>query len=158
MVFIFSGEIDSGKSSRMMGHYYEYGSADSDGLVASKIFESGVFIGYQLTRLSNGEKVLLALQRHAYNDQFRDGFEWGRFIFSKAAFVFGESVLSELSDDPEIKNIYIDEIGPLELQGRGWAPSFQRALNSKKNLFVCIRSTCLNYVIRNFDIAEFSML
>ncbi|HCF49006.1 MAG TPA: hypothetical protein DER60_01905 [Syntrophomonas sp.] len=151
MVFIICGPINSGKSTRMAAYYHDCHRRKADGLISRKLYKGSTFVGYELTRLSNGEKRLLALLNDYYRDQFEECFSFGPYVFSGAAFEFGEKVLEEMLDDDNLKYIFLDEIGPIELEGRGFWRVFQRLLNSDKHLFIGVRDQCLAPVLSGLN-------
>lgn len=151
MVYIISGPIDSGKSTRMAAFYQNCHRCQADGLISRKIYMGSTFIGYELIRLSNGETRLLALLARHYLGQFEERFNYGHYVFSRSAFAFGEQALEEMLEDGNIKYIFLDEIGPIELEGRGFWRVFQRLLKSDKHLFIVVRSECLIPVLSGLD-------
>jgi hypothetical protein len=49
---------------------------------------------------------------------------------------------------PEIRTLYLDEMGPLELAGRGHAPALQAFLAQGAHWVLAVRSACLEDVRR----------
>ncbi len=74
----------------------------------------------------------------------------GKYVFSKAAFDKANSILLEIKN----KFIVIDEIGPLELMGKGFADTLKNILLHKKytNLLLVIRKELVNDLINFFSI------
>ena len=171
MVYIISGEIGSGKTTRMLELYSKAVLGTADGLVSRKIYlgagesspvslegesresEAGP-IGYELLRLSNGESRVLVMLASHYNGEFEKSFRFDRFVFSEDGFRFGEGVIEELLEDDSISDIYIDEIGPIELKGQGFCQILHKALQTDKNLYLSVRSKCLDRVLERFGIEE----
>ncbi len=143
MIYIVSGPVNSGKSTRMAAFYQNCHGSRADGLISCKLYQGSTFMGYELQRLSNGEKKTLALLAGHYRGQFKDSFNFGPFVFSRQAFEFGEKALEEMLADDCLRYIFLDEIGPIELEGRGFWRALQSLINSDKNLFIGVRDECL---------------
>jgi nucleoside-triphosphatase THEP1 len=55
----------------------------------------------------------------------------GRYRFDEAAIAEGNAaIVSAVSDGVDV--VCVDEIGPLEFRGQGWAPALERALHEAK--------------------------
>ncbi len=151
MIYLITGDLDSGKTTKMREIYRGAVPGSGDGFVSRKIYQgSEGCIGYELERLSSGEKHGLVRLASHYNDDFDEAFRYDRFIFSQAGFCFGESIIEELLLDENIQDIYIDEIGPVELKGQGFCSILHKALQSDKNIYLTVRSKCLQEVIEKF--------
>ncbi len=164
MIYIISGGIDSGKTSGMIELYRRSAPGSGDGLVTRKIYakpkpgmalegskrDSDDFIGYELLRLSTGESQVLLLLASKYNGEFQDSFTFGRFVFSQEGFRFGKAVIQELLDNENIQDIYLDEVGPVELQGKGFCSILRKAMKSDKNLYLTVRDQCLEELLEKF--------
>jgi nucleoside-triphosphatase len=75
----------------------------------------------------------------------------GKYIFSKGAFDKANSILFSIKN----KSIIIDEIGPLELAGKGFADTVQIILQNKNytNLLLVVRNELVDDVVNYFSIA-----
>ena len=84
-------------------------------------------------------------------EPFPEGPAVGKFFFSKRAFDFGIKAVSR-SLDKRNALTFIDELGPLELYGSGFADIFPKLNTSEiKNLLLVIRSSILDKMVRKFD-------
>ena len=105
--------------------------------------------------------------RMLYNVRSKEYFTWqkaeandpgdlviGRFVFDGAAFRTAISWLDEHLFDPLIHTIIIDEIGPLELQGKGWDEWLQRSMDRllTKDVIFVVRETIVEDVIRRYGL------
>lgn len=114
----------------------------------------------------NGLRVL-------YNVKTRQSITWqkavpttdadlvvGRFSFDPEAFVIATGWLNEHLNDPEVRQIILDEVGKLELDGRGWGPWLNSALPQlgDKTLILVVRRSMLDEVINLYGLEEVSVV
>ncbi|MCK5832424.1 hypothetical protein KAH81_02020 [bacterium] len=144
MITIFSGDIDSGKTTAMAEYYVAHGG---DGFLSIKVFEDGDFIGYDLKRLSTGEKTPFA--RLAESAQQFGDYIYGRFRFSIKAFESAKKTLSWIIEKDKTP-IYLDEIGPIELAGGGWDKIIRVLIDSGIDIIMAIRRDCIESVIDKY--------
>jgi Predicted nucleotide kinase len=158
MIYIITGAINSGKTSKMLEIYQNSAPGKADGFISRKLYRNQTFLGYEIVSLPDGPRKRLALLSSEYTDGFADSFQYGQFVFSRQAFLFGESVISQLLEAGSVKDIYIDEIGPLELQGQGFCNILKKTLLTNKNLYICVRSNCLKAFLDSFNIGEYTLI
>ena len=154
MVTVLKGGINQGKTTKILAIYNRKKSGD--GFVTRKVFEKGFFIGYEIVRLSSMESKPFIFKTGYEPGHWVEDFKYGPFTFSKEAIVFAESIMDEIiksGTDP----IYIDEVGPVELQGKGFHKSLKMALESGRNLFVTVREACVDDVLKLFKINDYEI-
>jgi len=80
----------------------------------------------------------------------------GRFIFDQLAFDTAITWLNQHLIDPSINKIILDEIGPLELKGKGWHDWLHSALLKLKDkeLILVVRESIVNDVISHFEMND----
>jgi nucleoside-triphosphatase THEP1 len=158
MIYIITGEINQGKTRRMISIYRQQQTKQGDGFASKKIFPDGAdFTGYEIVRLSNNEKMPLAYRSQHVPPGWDEIYRRGPFHFSKAAFAFAEAI----SDDiiaRDINPVFIDEIGPLELEGKGFAPLLEKILTTGKDVYITVRNHCVEEVLRKFNIREHELI
>ena len=78
----------------------------------------------------------------------------GRFVFDGAAFRTAMQWLDDHLDDPLVHTIILDEIGPLELQGRGWDSWLQSSMEilMHKDVIFVVRETLVEKVIDRYGL------
>ena len=150
MVNIISGEINSGKTTNLINIFKKTNSGD--GFASIKVYKNNKLYGYNLTRLSNNKTVPF-ISTTTFNDVI---FKLDRFNFSKRGFNFAKKIINETLHNK--KTLYIDEIGPLELSKKGFYLSFKTALKSNVDIYVCIRSSCIKSVIKEFEIKNYKII
>lgn len=117
------------------------------GVASPAVFEAGMRIGYDLINLLDGTRQILA--RIA-----RPGEEptVGAFRFASAAVASGISaILSAVRDELDL--IAIDEVGPWEFRGGGWAPALEEVLRNAQpcqTLIVVVRPLLVDELPRRF--------
>jgi len=83
-------------------------------------------------------------------------FRFRRFFFSQRALDFGNSLLKEAAGKAEV--IVVDEVGPLELSGRGFAPGLKICRESGAFLILTVRPHLLSPVKRWLDLKKAEVL
>ena len=84
----------------------------------------------------------------------------GRYTFSGAAFEWANKVLKEAAESPEIKWLVIDEIGPLELQGKGFTPAFDSIMKNLRpdlNLVLVIREKMAESIMLLYNLHQYEL-
>ena len=152
MLYIIQGKINQGKTQEILSIYNQ--DKQGDGFVSKKIFINQTdFIGYEIVRLSTGEKMPLAYKSQHVPSHWEKIDQCGPFSFSKAAFMFAEHIIDDIIDR-HIDPVYIDEIGPLELDGSGFSTILEKILNSQRNVYITVRNHCVKDVINKFNIRD----
>jgi nucleoside-triphosphatase THEP1 len=155
MVHIVSAGIDEGKTQKIEALYRQL--QQGDGWVSRKIRLNREFVGYELERLSTAEKMPLAYKRPHVPAHWQEVDEYGPFLFSKQAFAFAEKIIDELIEKG-VEPVFIDEIGPLELSGRGFCPLLQNLLKTPLESYIAVRSQCVQEVIKKFAVKEYRII
>lgn len=84
----------------------------------------------------------------------------GRFSFDPDAFMVASGWLDEHLKDDTVRHIILDEVGMLELDGKGWASWLNASLPQlgDKTLVLVVRRTILDEVINLFGLEEVSVV
>jgi nucleoside-triphosphatase len=84
----------------------------------------------------------------------------GRFVFDADAFQRAMDWLDDHLKDPSLKYIILDEVGPLELSGKGWDQWLKTALPklNNKTLILVIRDHLLKEVVVHYGLDEFEVV
>ncbi|MCX7973920.1 MAG: hypothetical protein N3B16_05400 [Candidatus Aminicenantes bacterium] len=122
MVHILTGRVDSGKTALLgrvlnsLGHLKKR----CDGFLTPKVYEGEKFIGYDLLDLRRNEycPYIRMSQREEEN-------QVGRFYFLPAGL---ERAIKIIWQHQIMDYLIIDEVGPLELAGRGLWPALNQQL------------------------------
>lgn len=110
-----------------------------------------------LMNLKSKKEVPFEIDITSYEGQFE---VIGKYAISKSAFENGNEWVKEHLQSSEIKFVVIDEIGPLELQGKGFAPCLRHAIENKadKNLILVVRKSIHDKVVEEFGLSEAKQL
>ncbi len=158
MIYIISGEIDQGKTREMISIYQQQQTKQGDGFVSKKIFPDDTdFTGYEIVRLSNNEKMSLAYRSQYVPPGWDEIYSCGPFHFSKAAVTFAEGIIDDIIAR-DINPVFIDEIGPLELAGKGFTPLLEKILKTQKDVYITVRNHCVEDVLKKFYIREYELI
>jgi nucleoside-triphosphatase THEP1 len=84
----------------------------------------------------------------------------GRFSFDPDAFTVASLWLDKHLEDPEVFHIILDEVGKLELDGKGWGPWLRTALPvlQDKTLVLVVRRLLLDNIINLYGMDEVSVV
>ena len=84
----------------------------------------------------------------------------GKFSFDPSAFTIAMGWLDEHLQDPAVRQIILDEVGRLELDGKGWGPWLRNALPQlgNKTLILVVRRALLDDVINLYEMDEVSVV
>ena len=123
-IFILSGPVQSGKSSSL--NKWLEGRQDVDGILAPII---------------NGQRNLQHISRAEHKNVQLDKSEQGKYSFwaignhilSQEVFFWAQEILQECASKP-LEWLIVDEVGFLELQGRGFEPVLSRILTSESSI------------------------
>lgn len=155
MIYIISGAIDSGKSQKIAMIYQN--SKKGDGWISRKIYLKNKFIGYELERLSTGDKVPFAFFKDYLPMDLEISFTYGPFYFSKKGLEFAIKISKNIIKE-NIDPVYIDEVGPLELNGKGFHSILTNILRTGKDIYLVIRTHCVEEVLKKYEIKEYQIL
>ncbi len=156
MVRIITGAVGAGKTALMRDLFHQTPAAD--GILSEKLFDKTSFIGYRLVHLQGGEGMGFALLSRAYQGQFEEDGRLGPYVFSAEAFRFGIGILERAIADPAIRALFLDEAGPLELKDRGFAGVLPRLLRSGRELFITVRTGCLEGFLRKYSVSDYRLI
>ena len=154
MINIITGKVNSGKSSKLIEIYKTLGKGD--GFFNRKIFRNGCCIGQEIVQISSSESRTWSL-KDTVQDYLNQDCSNETYSFSEEGLKFAEKITNLLLMS-ETDIIYIDEIGPLELQEKGFHNLFRRCIESKKELYVVIREECLKAVLGKYNITDYKII
>ncbi len=155
MVYLVTGGINRGKTSKIVSIYNE--TKSGDGFITKKIFRQDVFTGYEIVRLSNGNKMPFICKIGYEPDGWDEIFRYDIFSFSEKAFYFAENIINDILYN-KISPIFIDEIGPVELGGQGFCDIFKEFIAADGIKYATVREACIKDVVSKFKIPEYKII
>lgn len=153
MIRIIAGEKDSGKSTTFMKLYQEEGD-NAPGLYSKKLYEGDTICGYNLVLLPTLEEYpFISINEGLETDTDKYDVQ-GRFIFLKETFKIGKKHILNFPGNPRV---WIDEIGSLELKGKGFDALLQTLFTTHREITLTIRSYLVDKIVKKYDIAQFEI-
>ena len=147
-IYILTGEINTGKTTAIAN--WANGREDIFGILSPKVWDKRVF-----QNIETGEQFdMEAIANET------DVVKIGRYQFSAKAFDKASSVLQDALQKPK-GWLIVDEVGPLELQEKGFYNVMKEIIDGKNNglkkLFV-IRESLVTELISFFQIKNYKIL
>ncbi len=149
-VTIITGERGAGKTGYLSGYVAAAKARGRSvgGVLAPAVFQGGQRSGYDLVDLRTGARWPLARVVRPGSGTALVGV----YHFDDTALREGNwSILTALAEGADI--IAIDEVGPLEFRGDGWAGALQSALEQcgrRQELVVVVRATLVEELSARF--------
>lgn len=145
-VFVVTGTIGEGKTAwlaTLTGLLKDKG-VSVGGILALRIVEDGITLGYDVSDISTGIRTPFLRQTGSETM----GVE--RFTVNDSGYRAGYAAL-----DPDVSRkkdvVIVDEVGPLELRGRGWSKRISELLcETKPILIIAVRKSLTEAVIEKF--------
>jgi nucleoside-triphosphatase len=148
------GEPRSGKTSwcRQYIDWWRKSGSSVGGILSPAIEKQGQRVGYNAIDLLTGQETPFArLSRYRY---FKGGEMVGDYTISRDGILFACSAIKRAVES-RYGLVVIDEVGPLELRGKGLMPAVELALASAVNVLIVIRSSLKEALQRHFPEYEF---
>ena len=143
-IYILKGAIGSGKTTSLLN--YCKGKNTVGGILSPVIKGKRHFVDIR----SNEMKLMES------SEDETETLNIGRYKFSLKAFEWANQILINCVNK-NYETIVIDEIGPLELQGKGFATTLKLFLNNediKSDLLLVVRESLVNDVLNYFGIKK----
>lgn len=150
-VFIITGLTGEGKTRfiEKLTESLKGQGVRAGGIMAPRITEEETTTGYDIADISTGKRV--PFLRHI-NRQLKHGFE--RFTVIDEGYQTG---LAALDPDRNISSniVVVDEIGPMELSGKGWDKRMTELMETYKgHLIVVVRKSLVEEVKHRYGISD----
>ena len=149
-IFLVTGGVGEGKTSFLqhLVSRLQQRKIRTAGFLAQGIVEGEEKKGYALLDLASGETRPFSEARKKHGR-----IHTGRFTFNRETVRWGEDLLwNAVSSGRDHTVIILDEIGPLELKGKGWARALDNLLrNSNTTQVWSVRSRSVAAVVRAWN-------
>jgi len=144
---IISGEIGAGKTSfgKRLAESLSSCGTTLGGILAPRVMEDGETIGYNVLDLETATICKLA-------SIDPPGIKVGKYYLSREALDFSLQAVASASTRSQV--VFLDEVGRLELQGKGHASATRILLDSPAKAILMIRSTLVKAIVECFSISD----
>ncbi len=143
MIFILTGPLHSGKTIQLKESVQKFKDQEIrvDGFLSPAVFEDQERIGYDLFDLNKEESIPLLRKRGDTSWQ-----KIGPYFFVPSGLEEAQKVLSRAR---ESEICVVDEVGPLELTGKGFWPALDKVLFPPATTFlISVRESILADFLR----------
>lgn len=154
-VHIIAGGVNTGKTTRLLSIYRETGFGD--GFINTKIYKAGQYAGQRIVRLSTGESENFSFKKGFIPLNWDEEYGYDVYSFSRRGLMFADKTVADIIAKG-IEPAFIDEIGPLELQKKGFFGIFTMLLKIKKEIYITVRDSCVERIIKEFGIEKFHII
>ena len=157
MRLLVVGEPGSGKTSWCREYIDRRRKSGSTvgGILCPAIEKQGQRVGSNALNLLTGQEVPFArLSRYR---SFKQGEKVGDYTISRDGILFACNAI-ERAVESRCDLVVIDEVGPLELQGKGLMPAVELALASAINVLIVVRSSLREALQKDFPDYEFTVI
>ncbi|MDO8898349.1 MAG: nucleoside-triphosphatase [Bacteroidales bacterium] len=154
-IFIITGEIHQGKTTFAEQLILKLSEAGfkCGGFLSLGTMANGTRNSYTLQKVGANENVPLASA-----SQIEGWNKFRRFWFNPEAFRKGNAWIDQALGQ-NCGCIFIDEIGPMELEGEGWSQSIELLAGKKEILqFWIIRKTLVEEAVKKWNLIDFKVL
>jgi len=112
-------------------------------------------VGSNALDLLTGQEIPFA--RLARHNSFKEGEKVGDYTISREGILFACDAI-ERAVESRCDLVVIDEVGPLELQGKGLMPAVELALASAIDVLIVVRSSLREALQKHFSDFEFAVI
>ncbi len=155
MIYIVTGGINSGKTTKLLSLYREIKTGD--GFILPKLYIGDSYAGQQIVRLSTGEGRPFSLKKDFIPAFWNEQYRYDNYSFCREGFDFAFASICHIVD-AGLSPIFIDEIGPLELEEKGFYCLLSKLLEHNDTLYISVRELLIAQVISKFSINNYTML
>jgi nucleoside-triphosphatase THEP1 len=151
-VFILTGGTGSGKTTRAreVVEGLRARGLRVGGILAPGLLEDGRRTGFDLVNLATGESARLA--REHGSDAGRHA-QWSRFSFEAEGLALGRKALGPDARTADV--VLVDEVGPFELAGGGWAQALDELVRSHAGVvLLVVRASIVDEVERRWGSSD----
>ena len=157
MRLLVVGEPGSGKTSWCREYIDRRRDSGSSvgGILSPAIEKQGQRVGSNALDLITGEEIPFA--RLSGHGCFKGGEMVGDYTISRDGIIFACDAVKRAVES-RCDLVVIDEVGPLELGGKGLMPAVKLALSSTVNVLLVVRSSLREALQRHFSEYEFTVI
>jgi nucleoside-triphosphatase THEP1 len=155
MIHIITGSINSGKTTKLLSLYNELKAGD--GFILPKAFIEGNYTGQQIVRLSTGIGIPFSFKKDYTPAYWDEKYCLDVYSFSHQGFEFATETVKDIVSN-KVSPVFIDEIGPLELEDKGFFQLLLQLLSEDHTMYISVREFLLENVIDKFEIKQYEII
>jgi nucleoside-triphosphatase THEP1 len=166
MIYILTGPIDSGKTSQLKNFITKAQQHDSSiaqvgGFLSLKVYENDQHIGYNIYDFTTSQqfpflRTHTSDQRPATSDMRHETCDViGKYKLNPQTLSYAHNLINKA---PQYDIFIIDELGPLELQGKGFWPALEKVINCDTDFLFVIREKLVEKFLLRFNKTENQVL
>lgn len=155
MVYLITGKINSGKTTKMLDLYRQLNKGD--GFISVKTMKENDVYKYDLMRLSTAESKVLAYKAPHFQMQFHSSVNLGDYYFNDSSFLWAEEEIDKMINN-HIAPVFLDEIGLLEIQGQGFCKTIKKLLEASHLCYFTVRDVFIERFIEKYEITEYEII
>lgn len=149
MIYLILGDLGEGKTTAVKSLQSKFGGA---GLFSEKVYQKEKLIGYNLKSFDEKFSSGLCFLKDHFPSGLTAGESLGKYLFSEEAFEESARYFEKISAAE--KNLFLDEVGRLELGGKGFADLLSILLKSQSHVFLAVRTPFREELIKKFEISD----
>jgi nucleoside-triphosphatase THEP1 len=132
MIFILTGPVHSGKTTLLKNVVEELKRQKYriDGFLSEPIWKSEEIVGYDLFDLK--EERSIPLMRRTGEKKWQ---KIGSYFFIPQGLAKAEKIILREKD---VDILVVDEVGPLELSGKGFWPALEQVIFNPSNIYLLV--------------------
>jgi molybdopterin-guanine dinucleotide biosynthesis protein A len=148
--FILRGEVGAGKTraGERLAMGLKKQGVKVGGIISPRILDGDETVGYTVYDLASGEQRLFA-------DTRPPGIAVGKFFISPEGLAFARNAIERAAAKAHV--VFLDEVGRLELDGRGLATAVRTLLDSSAVPVLLVRQSFIPAVLRAFSIHRYGL-
>ncbi|MCK7521380.1 MAG: hypothetical protein MZV64_28700 [Ignavibacteriales bacterium] len=149
-IFIVCGPVGGGKTTytRNITEFLKDQDINSEGILSERIMAGSKTTGYDIVDIATGNG-----KNFSGRMEIREKKQSGNFIFIPQVLKQADHSRSPVSEKTGI--VIIDEVGFMELQGRGWYNSISELLDKSPNhILMTVRDKYVDEVKKNGNLTE----
>jgi nucleoside-triphosphatase THEP1 len=153
-IIIITGKTGEGKSTLLNQIIEDLKNKNIhiSGFISLSVLSDNQRVGYDLIDLNSNSKTELSR-----TFEIQNSIKIGKFYFQKSGIEFGKNALT-IESTLNSQLICIDEVGPWELDNKGWASSINNLLlHSKTPMILIVRERLVNEVIENWNLKNYKV-
>jgi nucleoside-triphosphatase THEP1 len=149
-IIIITGSVGEGKTSyvkNMIGLFPKY-DIKPGGFISERVMEKSHTTGYDIVNIETGKRDVFLRENNCGPDKI------GRYNICQEGLSAGNNILRSVVHFRDIL-VIIDEVGRLELDGKGWAEGLKELIDkSMNNILITVRNSFVEDVTIKFGIRD----